>query len=253
MAIIQIDHLYAFFMSNTFWDKNTEYTIFPEDSNTKDAAKVKLSELGLEKGRLFKFLFDFGDEWKFQCCVLEMPEKKVSDASVTESVGEAPQQYPDYDEDYDDWDDEDDDCDYGGLSPEVAKKYEKTNDKMLKLFKKSLTGLTEKTISNHLDNADFYINDYLLYRCGYSFEQGITEINEFFGYFFIRKCTWSTPGNIKTTAVSIKKFYKCMMENGKIGNDDYTYLCDTIKAGMKEWQDTCAQYNDEDYDDPFEY
>ena len=147
-----------------------------------------------------------------------------------------------------DWSD-----DYGGLSPEVAKKYEKTNDKMLKLFKKSLTGLTEKTISNHLDNADFYINDYLLYRCGYSFEQGITEINEFLGYFFIRKCTWSTPGNIKTTAASIKKFYKCMMENGKIGNDDYTYLCDTIKAGMKEWQDTCAQYNDEDYDDPFEY
>ncbi len=36
------------------------------------------------------------------------------------------------------------------------------------------------------------------------------RINDFLGEFFIRKCMWSTPGTIKRTAASIKKFYKFM-------------------------------------------
>ena len=45
---------------------------------------------------------------------------------------------------------------------------------------------------------------------------------------------WSTPGNIKTTAASIKKFYKSMFEHGYIEKADYNFLCSEIKENMVE-------------------
>ena len=56
---------------------------------------------------------------------------------------------------------------------------------------------------------------------------------------------WSTPGTIKSTAASIKKFYKCMLEHGKIEKADYEFLCREIKEGMPIWQEDCAVYNGE--------
>jgi len=62
---------------------------------------------------------------------------------------------------------------------------------------------------------------------------------------------WSTPSTIKSTAASIKKFYKYMFETDNIPKDDYLHLCEEIKAGMPEWTETCAEYNDQDADNPF--
>ena len=63
---------------------------------------------------------------------------------------------------------------------------------------------------------------------------------------------WSTPSTIKSTAASIKKFYKCMMEHGFIKKSDYDDLCDEIKENMEFWQEDCAAYNDPDADNPFD-
>ena len=94
----------------------------------------------------------------------------------------------------------------------------KVNSELLEIFEKDLinAGLQAKTISRHLSNVDFYINDFLLYSDTLSMENGIFEIGMFLGDFFIRKCMWSTPGTIKSTAASIKKFYKSMMDHRKI-------------------------------------
>lgn len=56
-------------------------------------------------------------------------------------------------------------------------------------------------------------------------------INGFLGI-FLRKCMWSTPGNIKTTATSIKKFYKSMLDHEKIKKEDYGHLCSEIRNCM---------------------
>lgn len=131
----------------------------------------------------------------------------------------------------------------------------KTNSHLLNLFfdylKKS--GISNKTIDRHLSNVDFYINDFLLRTDAYSMEHGVSMIDDFLGDFFIRKCMWSTPGNIKTTATSIKKFYKCMLEYEKISKTDYDYLCAKIKNSMPIWQERCAIYNDADAPNPFFY
>lgn len=134
-------------------------------------------------------------------------------------------------------------------------KIRQTNEELLVLFEEELqnSGLSAKTVRRHLSNADFYINEYLLREEPRPMEDGITELDMFLGFFFIRKCMWSTPGTIKSTAASIKKFYKCMMNHGKISKDDYVYLCDDIKENMEQWQTDCAVYNDPDAPNPFSF
>lgn len=129
------------------------------------------------------------------------------------------------------------------------------NKELLEIFKKDLTeaGLSAKTINTHLSNVDFYINEYLLLEDANPMENGVSMLDMFLGDYFIRKCMWSTPGNIKTTAASIKKFYKCMLNHNKISKEDYAFLCDEIKNGMEDWQAECALYNDPDAPNPFLY
>ncbi len=129
------------------------------------------------------------------------------------------------------------------------KKIEKQNNAILADFEQSLkdAGLSANTINRHLDNAGFYINEYLLmYDDLYAAAEGCAHLDSFFGYFYIRKCLWSTPGNIKTTAASLKKFYKFMYDKGRIDEADYAFVCSEIKDHMAEWQEECARYNDPD-------
>lgn len=127
-----------------------------------------------------------------------------------------------------------------------CKQQQEKNSNYLEIFERDLmeTGLTHKTISNHVDNVEFYINDYLLREDPLEMQEGCgSKIDMFLGYFFIHKCMWSTPGTIKTTAASIKKFYKCMYEHGYVSKEEYNYLCTIIKENMDEWQNDCAAFN----------
>jgi hypothetical protein len=127
-----------------------------------------------------------------------------------------------------------------------CKQQQEKNNNYLEIFERDLmeAGLTHKTISNHVSNVDFYINDYLLREAPFEMQKGCgNKIDMFLGYFFIHKCMWSTPGTIKTTAASIKKFYKCMNEHGYVSKVKYNNLCTIIKENMDEWQDDCTAFN----------
>ena len=130
---------------------------------------------------------------------------------------------------------------------------QKTNNLLLHLFEEDLvkSGLKEKTINRHLSNVDFFLNEFLIRAGTLPMEVGISMLDEYLGNFFIRKCMWSTPANIKTNATSIKKFYKCMLEHGKIEKEDYEILSSCIKDSMESWQCDCAIYNDPDNPNPF--
>ena len=125
------------------------------------------------------------------------------------------------------------------------------NEKYLDIFEKDLAGLSPKTVRKHLGNVDLFINDYLLLEDVIRMDEGIDQIDDFLGDFFIRKCMWSTPATIKSTAASIKKFYKSMKEHSFIEAEDYDRLCSTIKENMDDWQRVCAVYNDIDEVNPF--
>lgn len=126
-----------------------------------------------------------------------------------------------------------------------CQKQRQRNEKFLEIFEKDLlsAGLNVNTVRKHLFNVDFYINTYLLREEPLDMERGCIKIDMFLGYYFIHKCMWSTPGNIKTTAASIKKFYKCMFAHGYNEKNDYKFLCSEIKEGMSEWQADCERFN----------
>ena len=96
-------------------------------------------------------------------------------------------------------------------------------------------GLSEKTIDKHVDNAAFYINEYLCRYEVLGVAQGCHEISGFLGDWFIRKALWSSCAYIKSTAASIKKFYAFLLEEGLVTQDDYGELRDTIKDEMPDW------------------
>lgn len=129
---------------------------------------------------------------------------------------------------------------------ELRKQQREKNEEYLVLFREDLVqlGLTAKTIRDHINNVNFYINTYLLREEPLAIQEGCgPRIDDFLGSFFIRRCMWSTPSTIKTTAASIKKFYKSMNDHGYISKADYKGLCDIIKENMPIWQDDCEAYN----------
>ncbi len=138
--------------------------------------------------------------------------------------------------------------DYKDYEKRVEENCER-NKIFLAYFKEWLIqkGLTSKTIHKHLDNVEFYINDFLNYYEVTKMEDGIYSIDEFLGDWFIRKCLWSSENSIKTTAASLKKFYQCMCEKEYVSEEAYEYFCDAIKQNMESYLEQMAAYENEPY------
>ena len=120
----------------------------------------------------------------------------------------------------------------------------RTNSELLQIFEEELKakGLSSKTIRNHMENVELYISDYLLREEAQPMEKGVTGLDGFF-YFYIHQCMWSTPASAKGMGASLKKFYKCMMEHGKLDKVDYQFLKEEVKESMPFWEEDCAEFN----------
>ena len=132
-----------------------------------------------------------------------------------------------------------------------CKKIKKANKGLLKEFEAWLkaAGLSKKTIKNHLDNVDFYLNEYLLYEDAIEAKDGVEDVGMFLGYWFIKKAMWASKSSIKSNATSLKKFYTFMHEKGLIKKEELTGLKQTIKEEMPEWLATLQRYDDPSVED----
>ena len=120
------DHAHAFFMDNHYWSEYRAFFSMKMNGDEKLTKSCKLEKLNLSKGSQFKYLFDFGDEWRFQCKVLRELEDTVDIPCVIRSVGESPEQYPDWDEVFrKEMDDELDDEDEIPTREQIDELYEK--------------------------------------------------------------------------------------------------------------------------------
>ena len=95
------DHMHVFFMDNKRWSQWDQYVSAKSEPTDRLTKRHSLQKAGLSKGKKFLYLFDFGDEWVFQCKVLRETEERSDIPRILRSVGEAPPQYPDYDDDWD--------------------------------------------------------------------------------------------------------------------------------------------------------
>ncbi|GCE61133.1 phage integrase SAM-like domain-containing protein [Microcystis aeruginosa] len=116
----------------------------------------------------------------------------------------------------------------------------KVNHELLKDFESWLesSGLSEKTINNHISNIDFYINEYLLYEDAVEAKDGVDMVGDFLGYWFIKKALWASQSSLKSNAGSLKKFYTFLLEKGLIDKNDLRELKETIKEELSEWLET---------------
>lgn len=132
-----------------------------------------------------------------------------------------------------------------------CKKIRKVNESLLNEFEMWLksSGLSEKTINNHLSNIDFYVNEYLLYEDATKAKDGVDDVDMFLGYWFIKKAMWASQSSIKGNATSLKKFYTFMHEKGLIDKEDLIDLKQTIKENMPEWLATLGRYDDPSIED----
>lgn len=127
-----------------------------------------------------------------------------------------------------------------------CKNIRKVNESLLAEFETWLksSGLSEKTIRNHLSNIDFYINEYLLYEDATEAKDGVHSISTFLGYWFIKKAMWASQASIKSNAASLKKFYTFLLGKGFIDNEDLNDLKETIEEELPEWLATLKRYDD---------
>jgi hypothetical protein len=103
------DHLYSFFMSNRAWDRSSEYASPHADGSS--AAQIPVGNLRLRMKQRFLYLFDYGDEHRFEVQLVATNPDAPQDRypKVVESHGEAPSQYGWWDDegdgdDQEDWD-----------------------------------------------------------------------------------------------------------------------------------------------------
>jgi hypothetical protein len=97
-------HLYSFFMSGRAWDASTEYA-GPDSGRDigfrrpKKAKSTEIASLVLEPKTRFLYLFDYGEEWRFE---VQFIGKAALDGDakyprIIDKKGESPPQYPEED------------------------------------------------------------------------------------------------------------------------------------------------------------
>ena len=105
--------------------------------------------------------------------------------------------------------------------------------------------LSTSTIKNHVNNIDFYANEFLLYEKAIEVKDGASQIGMFLGYWFIRKAMWSSVNQIKCNAASLKKFYTFMYEKDYVKQEQLNDLNDIVKEEMPDWIAAMERYDDQ--------
>jgi hypothetical protein len=62
-------------------------------------SEMRIGDVPMRAGQTMTFLFDFGDNWEFDVTLEQVdPDRVTKKAEILESHGEAPEQYPNWEE-----------------------------------------------------------------------------------------------------------------------------------------------------------
>ena len=92
------DHLYRFSYRNRFGvESHVNHPYLDEGPWTSE---VRVGDVPLQEGQSMTYLYDFGDWWEFKVMLerLDPPDRAMKEPAILEARGEAPQQYPSWDE-----------------------------------------------------------------------------------------------------------------------------------------------------------
>jgi len=95
------DHLYCFLLRDPFGLPISVNAPYMNEGHWTDETLV--GQVPLEVGQAMLFVFDFGDNWRFTVTLEEVraPDTRLTKPEVLGGKGEAPEQYPNWEEDTD--------------------------------------------------------------------------------------------------------------------------------------------------------
>ena len=94
------DHLHAFFMNNRAWDPSHAYYSQEFEESDNFTCDHKLSDFNLKKDSKFVYIFDFGDEHRFNIKVLRCEDENITQPQIIKVFGKSPEQYPSDESDF---------------------------------------------------------------------------------------------------------------------------------------------------------
>jgi len=100
------DHAFGFYskLTGPYHQSPEQYELFADMDDTASDAKsverTKVAQAFAAAGKKMLFVFDYGDEWRFQVELVGLGEKtpKTRYPKLISTVGKAPPQYPDDDD-----------------------------------------------------------------------------------------------------------------------------------------------------------
>jgi hypothetical protein len=109
---------------------------------------------------------------------------------------------------------------------------------------------SKSTFLRHINNVDWYLNQYLVYGKPIEASLAATLVPEYLGSWSIQKFVNNSNSALKSSAVSLKKFYEFLLEKGQLDRERYQALCKRIKDGMPAWLESLHCFDDDDVDYP---
>ena len=79
-------------------------------------------------------------------------------------------------------------------------------------------------------------------------EDGVARIDSFFMDYFIDQWPWASQTSIRQTAASIKKFYRSMLNHGKVTEKEYQLVEKTIQCRKERWLEELHRRDEEEDD-----
>lgn len=102
-------------------------------------------------------------------------------------------------------------------------------------YLKNIKHLSEKTIDRHYSHVSFFVNEHLTRYLEDTIFSPADSLEDFFGYFLLYKCLFTTKYYITTSCACIKSFYKFMAEKGYVEKKVYEDVVMNIDEGKERW------------------
>ncbi len=108
------------------------------------------------------------------------------------------------------------------------------------------TGVTPKTVKNHIDNISFFAEYLVCYEPLNKLDEAdVSDVYSFLADWFPRKAMWASESSMKSNMASFRKFFKFLSESNRVDDDTEIEVRDSLKENKDELLDAVAF--DDDY------
>lgn len=135
-----------------------------------------------------------------------------------------------------------------------VKRIRSHNEPILAGFRDSLTrsSLSTKTITNHVQNVEFFAEYLMNYEPVKTLEQtDSADIGSFLDDWFLRKAMWASVESVKAYLATFKKFFTWMRDTNHMTSNAVADILETIKEDREDFIDNARSYFGSIYGDQF--